>query len=243
MFSFIVIDEDYIPQTFSRKIRTTELTMLEQAVASNSFELYPGNIGMFLGVRHEFVLQARERIQADTQLRLHHLVSKDGAVTFHFCGQIQKKNSLRLAYQTLFNTLGKRSIETGFGAVCDSSVIKYVLGKQHTNIKHLIKEAGGDQNISVRYYNEDEMIGLLLQKSPMAYQELLDFVETFEELVEDEATKFQNTYIPDEVDTTAMSFPNFSIGDHSWASTPSSDSDATTGPSDVSPTPSEDTVE
>jgi len=169
-------------------------------------------------------------------------VSEDGAVTFHFRGQIQKKKTLRLAYQTLFNTLGKRSIETGFGVTCDPSVIKYVLGKQQSNIKRLIKEAGGDKNISVQYYNDDKMIGLQLQKSSMDYEKLLDFLGAFEELVGVEAYEFQNTHIRDKVETVVetMTSPSFSMEDHSWPSTPSSEADPSdTSTDEVSPVPSE----
>ena len=134
MSRFAVLSEDYAEEAPNtpQKIRTTTPTILNSAVSSNSAELRPGHVGMFLGAKHVYVQQAREFIQAETGLRLHHSVSKDGVVTFHFRGAIHKKNLLRMAYQTLFNTLGKRSIETGFGVACDSSIIKFVLGKNHS---------------------------------------------------------------------------------------------------------------
>ena len=242
MSMFAVLADDYTNevQNTPQKTRTAEPTMLDRVTASNSFELTPGHVGMFLGARHKYVIQAREHIQTETKLRLHHSVSEDGVVAFHFRGAIHKKNLLRLAYRTLFNTLGKRSIETGFGVACDSSVVKFVLGKQQTNILRLIQEAGGDENIRARYYKDEEMIGLQLQKSSMTYEKLLSFLEVFENAVEDEALRFQHTYIRDRVSgvpSEAMASPTFSMGDHSWPSTPSSE--ATTDPYDASPAPSE----
>jgi len=239
MSTFAVLAEDYKVPNTPQKTHTTEPTMLDHATASNSFELTPGHVGLFLGASHKYVLQAREHIKAETKLRLHHSVSEDGVVTFHFCGAIHKKNLLRLAYQTLFNTLGKRSIETGFGVACDPSVVKFVFGKQQTNILRLIQEAGGDENTYARYYKDEQMIGLQLQKSSMTYEKLLNFLEAFENAVEDEALRFQHTYIHDRVETVteATTSPTFSMGDHSWPSTPSSE--ATTDPYDASPAPSE----
>ena len=242
MSMFAVLADDYTDevQNTPQKTHTAEPTMLDQVTTSNSFELTPGHVGMFLGAKHKYVIQAREHIQTETKLRLHHSVSEGGVVAFHFRGAIHKKNLLRLAYRTLFNTLGKRSIETGFGIVCDSSVIKFVLGKQQNNILRLIQEAGGDENIRARYYKDEEMIGLQLQKSSMTYEKLLDFLEAFEEAVEDEILRFQHAYIRDKVPGVpgeAVVSPTFSMGDHSWPSTPSSE--ATTDPSDASPAPSD----
>ena len=235
---FAVLADDYTDevQNVPQKARTSEPTMLDRVTTSNSFELTPGHVGMFLGAKHKYVIQAREHIQAETKLRLRHRVSEDGVVAFHFRGAIHKKKLLRMAYQTLFNTLGKRSIETGFGIACDSSVVKFVLGKQQTNILRLIQEAGGDENIRARYYKDEEMIGLQLQKSSMTYEKLLGFMDAFENAVEDEALRFQHKMpgVPGDATT-------FSMGDHSWPSTPSTPSTPSSeaDPSNASPTPSE----
>ena len=103
---FAVLADDYTNevQNTPHKTRTPEPAMLDRVTASNSFELTPGHVGMFLGAKHKYVIQAREHIQAETKLRLRHRVSEDGVVAFHFRGAIHKKKLLRMAYQTLFNT-------------------------------------------------------------------------------------------------------------------------------------------
>ena len=75
MSMFVVLADDYAyeVQNTPQKTRTTEPTMLDRVTASNSFELTPGHVGMFLGARHKYVIQAREHIQTETKLRLHPL--------------------------------------------------------------------------------------------------------------------------------------------------------------------------
>lgn len=106
MFTVLVSGVSEVPEVPQNlpEIRTD--SPLDQVVNLNEFKA--GRLGLSL----EDLLQTRLYIQTETKLRLHHTVSKDGVVTFHFCGQIQKKKRLRQAYLMLLNTLCERSIIT-----------------------------------------------------------------------------------------------------------------------------------